>query len=53
MKTFNLTFCLLFVGLSILASIFCLIQFRIELGAVSFILGAISYVAYKDYKHPK
>lgn len=53
MKTFNLTFAVIFASISLLAGIMCLIQFRIDLGCLALVFGGISYVAYKDYNDPQ
>ena len=52
MKTLNLIAFIFFGTLSALAGVLSLITKRIELAVLCAILGAVSYVAYKDYKDP-
>ena len=51
MKTLNLLAFLTFLTLFIVSGITALILKRIDLGCLSGILGAIAYVAYKDFKN--
>jgi hypothetical protein len=50
MKTINLSVCIIFGLLSITAGITAIVTFTLSLGIISGILGAISYIAFGDYK---
>ena len=53
MKTINLSVCIIFGLLSIIALIIAITHYVLSYGFISGILGVISYVAYLDYRETK
>lgn len=53
MKTLNLCVCVIFTGVCLISVISAIIQKRIDLIAIAFVTGGLSYVSYIDYKHPE
>jgi hypothetical protein len=53
MKTINLSVCIIFGLLSVIACITAIISFTLTLGIISGVLGAVSYLSYQDYKDEK
>jgi hypothetical protein len=53
MKLLNLIVSITFLTLSLICGASALILKRIDLGGLSCICGAISYVAYKDFENPE
>jgi predicted benzoate:H+ symporter BenE len=50
MKTINLSVCIIFGLLSLLALIIAIVTLTLSYGFISGILLSVSYVAFKDYK---
>jgi len=53
MKTINLTACIFFAIIAIFALIASIIEWRFCPMAIFVITGALSLVAYRDYKSPE
>jgi hypothetical protein len=53
MKTINLSICIIFGLLSVIACIIAITKFCFPYAVISGILGAVSYLAYQDYKEFK
>jgi hypothetical protein len=53
MKTLNWIACIAFGIIAITALIIGFVSTKLELFAIAFICGSVSYVAYIDIKHPQ
>jgi hypothetical protein len=50
MKTINLSVCIICGLLSVSALIVAIACYTLQFGAISGVLGAVSYLSFKDYK---
>jgi hypothetical protein len=50
MKTINLSVCIIFGLLSVIALIIAIVCYTFQFGIISGVLGAVSYLSYQDYK---
>ena len=52
MKTTNLIICITFAAIAFVALIMAILTLTFQFGMIAFIMGAVAYLALKDYKDP-